>query len=78
MRTRRILVSLLFLVTALTAWAGPYGTYYRNLPAAVAGKMAEPQLPEIPDNSLSLTAFGGVGDGVTDNTQAFQRRWRLW
>ena len=73
MRTRRILVSLLSLVTALTAWAGPYGTYYCNLPAAVAGKMAEPQLPVIPDNSLSLTAFGGVGDGVTDNTQAFTK-----
>ena len=74
MRTRRILVSLLSLAAAaLTAWAGPYGTYYRNLPAAVAGKMVEPQLPVIPDNSLSLTEFGGVGDGLTDNTQAFAK-----
>ena len=70
---KRLFLSLLYLVAALTAWAGPYGTYYRNLPAAVAGKMAEPQLPVIPDNSISLTEFGGVGDGVTDNTAAFQK-----
>ena len=60
-------------MAALTAWAGPYGTYYRNLPAAVAGKMSEPELPVIPDFSVSLTEFGGVGDGVTDNTLAFEK-----
>ena len=73
MRTRRFLVSLLSLAAAFCAWAGPYGTYYRNLPAAVAGKMVEPRLPAIPDNSVSLTEFGGVGDGITDNTQAFAK-----
>ena len=74
MRTKRFLVSLLSLAAAtLAAWAGPYGTYYRNLPPALAGKMMEPQLPAIPDNSVSLTEFGGVGDGLTDNTQAFAK-----
>ena len=73
MRKRRIIVSILSLVAAFSAWAGPYGTYYRNLPAAVAGKMAEPQLPSIPDNALNLTEFGAVGDGMTDNTAAFSK-----
>jgi polygalacturonase len=53
------------------AWAqsGAYATYYRNLPVA----MAEPQQPVIPDNALSLTQFGGVPDGMTDNTEAFAK-----
>ena len=48
---------------------GPYTTYYRNLPVP----MEEPQLPAIPDNALSLTEFGAVPDGVTDNTEAFAK-----
>ena len=30
-------------------------------------------MPAIPDLAVSLTDFGGVGDGVTDNTQAFEK-----
>ena len=30
-------------------------------------------LPSIPDRSVSLAQFGGVGDGVTLNTDAFAR-----
>jgi polygalacturonase len=63
-----ILISILLVVAGL-ATAGEYATYYRNLPV----EMAEPQLPVIPDNSVSLTMFGGVPDGVTDNTEAFAK-----
>ena len=68
---KRFLCLLALLLAALHAVAGEYETYYRNLPAAVAGKMAEPVLPVIPDHAVSLTEFGGVGDGMTDNTQVF-------
>ena len=51
------------------AQGGPYATYYRNLPVP----MEEPQLPVIPANAVSLSEFGGVGDGMTDNTEAFAK-----
>ena len=64
---KRILWIGVLLAAAWSAAAGDYATYYRNLPV----KMAEPKLPVIPDNSVSLSEFGGVADGVTDNTEAF-------
>ena len=66
---KRISALCLFALLALAARAGDYAPYYRNLPVP----MAEPVLPSIPDNSLSLTDFGGVGDGRTDNTEAFAK-----
>lgn len=60
-----VLVSLF----AGMAWAGPYEKYYQNLPVP----MNEPMLPTIPDYTVQLTDFGGVGDGVTDNTEAFTK-----
>ena len=59
----------LFFGVCLSASAGEYETYYRSLPEGVAFR--EPVLPVIPEDAVSLTAFGGVGDGVTDNTEAF-------
>ena len=70
---KRLLWISALLTVAISAAAGDYAAYYYNLPAAVTGKMVEPQLPIIPDNSLSLTEFGGVGDGLTDNTDAFAK-----
>ena len=63
-----ILIGILLAVTGFAS-AGEYAAYYRNLPVS----MAEPHLPAIPDNSVSLTMFGGVPDGVTDNTEAFAK-----
>ena len=60
-----ILISLF----AGMAWAGPYEKYYQNLPVP----MNEPMLPTIPEYTVQLTDFGGVGDGVTDNTEAFTK-----
>ena len=44
-----------------------YSHYYQNLPCAVE------QVNEvvIPDYTVNLTDFGAVGDGTTDNTEAF-------
>jgi len=42
---------------------------YEALPISVA----QPSLPNIPDRWVDLKDFGGVGDGVTSNTEAFAR-----
>ena len=64
-------ITLLFLsaLMTVTAWAGPYEKYYQDLPV----QMSEPEQPSIPDNQVLLTDFAGVGDGMTDNTQAFEK-----
>ena len=51
------------------AMAQDYSKYYQNLPTP----MAQVTTPVIPDASLSLTEVGGVGDGVTLNTEAFKK-----
>ena len=63
------LAGILISLFAGMAWAGPYEKYYQNLPVP----MNEPMLPIIPEYTVQLTDFGGVGDGVTDNTEAFTK-----
>lgn len=57
----------------LFAWgsilAGDYEKYYQDLPTEVAHVATF----TIPDNEVSILDFGGVGDGVTLNTEAFSR-----
>lgn len=48
---------------------GGYAKYYTNLPV----KLQQPELPAIPDYTVSLKDFGGVGDGLTLNTEAFEK-----
>ena len=62
-------IGLLVTLFSGTVWAGPYEKYYRNLPV----EMAEPALPSIPEYTVSLVDFGAVGDGMTDNTEAFAK-----
>ena len=47
----------------------PYKKYTEKLPFA----MAEITAPVIPDYQVKLTDFGGVGDGITLNTDAFAK-----
>lgn len=63
----RMLWALLLLAMPLAAQADNYDKYYQNLPCP----MSKPTLPQIPDNHVSITDFGGVGDGVALNTEAF-------
>lgn len=58
---------LMLLPTAVKAQ--DYSKYYKNLPV-VLKQATEPQ---IPDRSLNLKDVGGVGDGVTLNTEAFRK-----
>ncbi len=66
---KKILFCALLLSCVLTSHAGDYATLYRQLPVA----LTEPIAPTIPDNRVSLTDFGGCGDGVTLNTEAFEK-----
>lgn len=51
------------------ACAKDYGTYYGNLPV----QMPVASAPSIPDNTVNIKDFGGVGDGQTLNTEAFRK-----
>ena len=57
----------LLLLASVPAAAGDYARYYESLPLP----LSEPQAPVIPETRVSVVDFGGVGDGVTLNTEAF-------
>ena len=68
---KRLLCLALSAFIMLTAFAKdyPYAKLYKGLPIV----LEQPQLPQIPDNTLSVKTFGAVGDGKTDCTDAFRR-----
>lgn len=70
--SRRVaLRCLLCLFSFFPLWmmAGEYQKYYTQLPIS----LSEPVAPVIPDIKVSLTDFGGVGDGVQSNTEALAK-----
>ena len=67
---KRLILQLTVLMLAHSAaWATDYEKYYQGLPTEVARVATF----AIPANEVSLTDFGGVGDGVTLNTEAFRK-----
>ena len=65
------LIATLAVVSGFAANKGenPYKKFTEKLPFA----MPEVHAPVIPDYQVKLTDFGGVGDGITLNTEAFAR-----
>jgi polygalacturonase len=51
----------------------PYASLYKDLPF----EMPKVQRPIFPDRQLSVTECGGVGDGITLNTQAFAQAMKV-
>ena len=65
---RSLFISALALMSVLAVAQNPYDKYYTaDLPCAV--EHVQPIV--FPDYTVNITDFGGVGDGVTDNTEAF-------
>ena len=64
-----ILLPLLCILFHCQVQAGDYGRYYTQLPIA----LQEPTAATQPSTTVNLTDMGGVGDGLTDNTEAFAR-----
>ena len=64
-----IVFAVVMVVGFASAIAADYGKYYQNLPV----KMVQPLAPEISDYSVNIKDFGGVGDGLTLNTEAFAK-----
>ena len=63
------ILSLLLSLFILDFKAQNYEQYYTDLPI----DMPTPELATIPNNSVNIKDFGGSGDGVTLNTEAFRR-----
>lgn len=66
---RNVLLLLLMLLWSTITEAQNYERYYEELPV----ELTMPQQVAIPDYTLSIEEFGGVGDGITLNTEAFRR-----
>lgn len=70
MKLIKILGAVLLLSSLTTSvQAQDYTKYYQNLPVALKQVTA----PVIPAHSVTLTEVGGVGDGMTLNTDAFAK-----
>ena len=61
------MLTLLAALLPVLALADEYDALYEGLPI----QLAQPALPDIPENTVFLPDFGAVGDGTTNNTQAF-------
>ncbi len=70
-KTMKKLSILLFalMLSMAAAVAQDYKSYYRDLPVQMPAVTA----PTIPSNTVNLKDFGGVGDGITLNTEAFAK-----
>lgn len=67
---RKTFLSLLALCLSVSCLAASdYSKYYQNLPIA----LQQPTLPSIPSLQVSILDFGGKGDGLTLNTEAFSK-----
>ncbi len=69
MKGKLLNLMALCLLFPVSMKAQDYLKYYQNLPV----KMAQVSRPQIPANELNIKEVGGVGDGVTLNTEAFSK-----
>ena len=68
---RQTMLSCIAIICSLTPASARVGHEFANLYEGVPFEMPVVTRPVIPKYSVSLTDFGGVGDGQTLNTQAF-------
>ncbi|MDE6510467.1 MAG: glycoside hydrolase family 28 protein, partial [Muribaculaceae bacterium] len=65
---KTLLAAVALCLAAVSAKAADYGKYYDGLPV----KINQVRDFSVPDYSVKITDFGGVDDGVTLNTKAFE------
>ena len=66
---KQLILTALTIVSILSAKAEDYSKHYQNLPVELKQVVSF----DIPDNTVSIADFGGVGDGVALNTEAFHK-----
>lgn len=64
-----ILTGLAIMLSVVSAMADDYAGYYVNMPTEMPAVTAV----TVPDNTVNIRDFGGKGDGVTLNTEAFSK-----
>lgn len=71
MKAQSLFLSIIctFLILAEAEARDTYKTYMAGVPF----EMEAPALPRIPDYEVSVTSFGAMGDGITDNTEVFNK-----
>ena len=66
---KQLILTTLTIVSILSAKAEDYSIHYQNLPVELKQVVSF----DIPDNTVSIADFGGVGNGVALNTEAFRK-----
>ena len=66
---KQLILTALTIVSILSAKAEDYSIHYQNLPVELKQVVSF----DIPNNTVSIADFGGVGDGVALNTEAFRK-----
>ena len=66
---KQLILTALTIVSILSAKAEDYSKHYQNLPVELKQVVSF----DIPDNTVSIADFGGVGDGAALNTEAFRK-----
>lgn len=69
MKGKLLNLMALCLLFPVSMKAQDYSKYYQNLPVEIK----QVSRPQIPSNELNIKEVGGVGDGVTLNTEAFSK-----
>lgn len=66
---KHLIITTITILSVLSAKADDYAKHYQNLPVELK------QVVEftIPEYTISIADFGGVGDGATLNTEAFRK-----
>ena len=66
---KQLILTALTIISIFSAKAEDYSKHSQNLPVELKQVVSF----DIPDNTVSIADFGGVGDGVALNTEAFRK-----
>ena len=70
---KKLIVTLIAVFAVVSSFAAENGNPYKKYTEKLPFTMPEVSAPVIPDYQVKLTDFGGVGNGITLNTEAFAK-----